>query len=128
MQREIAHFEWMFESQLGFALGFQDFLHQSDSRLRATERSLVTKTTVSVVVNDLHTVYLILFDTSATLPQRPQAYSVSNNAQSLNSLARLNKLWSKGDCSLQNSVRQVRIGQWIPVVLLIRASDDSTAA
>lgn len=65
--REIAQFEWMFESQLGFALGFQDFLHQSDSRLRAAKRSLVTKPTVSVVVDDLHAVYLIFLNASATL-------------------------------------------------------------
>lgn len=117
----------MTKSELGKLLALQDFLDQRHCIFCTAERGLITKTTMAIVMNNLHTVNLIFFNARATITKRSQTNTMTNNAKPLDAFSLFDKLGANCNCPFHNSVREVRIRQCIPVVLLIGSAKDCAA-
>jgi hypothetical protein len=76
-------------------------------------------------MNDLDTIDFILLNASATLAQRSQANAMSDDIKTLDALTRLDQRRIQRDSTLHNSIGEIWVWQGIPVVLLIRTSQDS---
>jgi hypothetical protein len=79
---------------------------------------------MTVVVNDCHAVHLVFFNASATLSQWSETNAMANDIQSLYSLSLRNETGADIDATLHDAIRKVHIWDSIPVVLLIRATED----
>jgi hypothetical protein len=83
---------------------------------------------MAIIVHYSNAIHLILLDPWAISSRRTQADTMSYNIQAFNALSFLHESWIKLEGALHNSICEVWVRQWVPVVLLISSANDSTAA